>query len=56
MSNLELLTVVEAAQRLSVSRMTVTRMARDGRLATVRERPYLFTAAEVERAKAKAAA
>lgn len=49
MFNLAPLTTAEVAAQLGVSRMTVTRMIRDGRLGTVRTDPYLFDRSEVER-------
>lgn len=42
-------TVAETAERLGVTIVTVKRWAADGQLTAIRESPFLFAEAEVER-------
>lgn len=44
----EVLTRAEAAERLGVTTVTVTRWVNDGRLAAIRDDPWLFAVAAVE--------
>ena len=56
MTRTDLMTAAEAAERLGVTRMTVQRWQREGRLRKVRPRPpLLFDAEEVELHAAKMA-
>ena len=56
MTRTDLMTAAEAAERLGVTRMTIQRWAREGRLKTIRDRPpLLFDADEVEAHAAKMA-
>lgn len=56
MSTPDVLTRAEAAERLDVTTVTITRWVIDGRLTAIRDDPWLFAAAEVERLAAELAA
>ena len=56
MSTPDVLTRAEAAERLGVTVVTVTRWVADGRLTAIRDDPWLFAASEIERLAAELAA
>jgi excisionase family DNA binding protein len=49
MTQTDVMTAAEAAERLGVTTMSITRWAKDGRLKKIRDAPLLFDAEEVER-------